>query len=46
MLQTIKDKREKYGRYLAEIWLIGEDGTAINLNDLIVEKGYAVYKKY
>jgi micrococcal nuclease len=45
-LQTIKDKQEKYGRYLAEIWLEESTGKFININDLIVKEGFAVYKKY
>ena len=46
ILQTIKDKREKYGRYLAEIWLEDKNGAKINLNDLMVEKGHAIYVNY
>ncbi|MET0061791.1 MAG: thermonuclease family protein [Candidatus Thiodiazotropha endolucinida] len=39
--QTIKDRKGKYGRYLAEIWLDGQ-----NVNDQIVEAGHAEYKAY
>ena len=46
-IQTIKDRKGKYGRYLAEIWLETEDdGTGINVNDLMVAQGHAVYKEY
>jgi micrococcal nuclease len=45
-LETIKDKKEKYGRYLAEIWIENKSGNRINVNDMMVEKGYAEYKKY
>lgn len=45
ILQTIKDRKEKYGRYLAEIW-IEEKGKFINVNDLLVEKKLAKYQKY
>lgn len=45
-IQTIKDKRGKYGRYIAEIWLPGENGTWTNVNDLLVEKGFARYQDY
>ncbi|MEN7974163.1 MAG: helix-turn-helix domain-containing protein [Verrucomicrobiota bacterium] len=45
IIETIKDKRGKYGRYLAEIWLPENDGF-ININDLLVAKGYAEYKEY
>ena len=44
-LQTLKDKKGKYGRYLAEI-LLEENGELININDEMVEKGFAVYKEY
>ncbi len=46
LLETIKDKDEKYGRYLGEIHLEKEPGNYININDLMVEKGFAVYKQY
>ncbi|MES9926065.1 MAG: thermonuclease family protein [Candidatus Thiodiazotropha endolucinida] len=41
IIQTIKDRKGKYGRYLAEIWLDGQ-----NVNDQIVEAGHAEYKAY
>lgn len=45
-IETVKDKKGKYGRYLAEIWL--EQGTDnwINVNDLLVTEGYAEYHDY
>lgn len=46
LLETIKDKQEKYGRYLAEIWLEEKKGEFININDLMVKEKFAVYKKY
>jgi micrococcal nuclease len=42
ILETIKDKQGKYGRYLAEIWL-EEDGAIVNINDELVAKGFAEY---
>lgn len=45
ILQTIKDKKGKYGRYLGEIW-IEKDSKWINVNDLMVEKGFAEYRDY
>lgn len=45
-IQTIKDKEEKYGRYLAEIWLEEKKGEFTNINDLLVKEKFAVYKKY
>lgn len=41
MLQTIKDRKGKYGRFLAEIWMIEPDGQYVNLNDMLLELGYA-----
>ncbi|MCG7868176.1 MAG: thermonuclease family protein [Candidatus Thiodiazotropha taylori] len=41
IIQTIKDRKGKYGRYLAEIWLNQQ-----NMNDLIVAAGHAEYKDY
>jgi micrococcal nuclease len=46
LLETIKDKQEKYGRYLAEIWLEEKEGEFTNINDLMVKEKFAVYKKY
>ncbi len=46
LLETIKDKDEKYGRYLGEIFLEAKKDQFININDLLVEKGFAEYKKY
>jgi micrococcal nuclease len=45
-LETIKDKKEKYGRYLAEIWLEDEKNNFININDILVKNGFAKYQKY
>lgn len=36
IVETIKDKKGKYGRYLAEIYADG-----VNVNDLLVEVGLA-----
>lgn len=46
MLQTQKDKQGKYGRYLAEIWISDVDGQWQNVNDRMVEEGFAIYKDY
>jgi micrococcal nuclease len=45
LLSTSRDKREKYGRYLGEIWLLS-DGVYTNINDLLVANGHAEYKRY
>ncbi|VGO22717.1 thermonuclease family protein [Pontiella sulfatireligans] len=45
LVETFKDKRGKYGRYLAEIWL-PENGGYTNINDELVAQGFAEYKEY
>lgn len=45
-IETIKDKKGKYGRYLGEIWLKDSEDNLININDLMVKNGFAIYKKY
>jgi len=40
-LKTVRDTKGKYGRYLAYIFIDG-----VNINDLLVQEGYAVYKEY
>ena len=42
-LQTIKDTKGKYGRYIGEIWIEDEHGEFFNVNDHLVETGHAVY---
>lgn len=39
-INTIKDKQEKYGRYLATIYFL-ENEKYINLNDLLISEGLA-----
>ncbi len=46
LLQTIKDRREKYGRYLAEIWLALPNAAPTNVNDAMVAAGHARYQDY
>lgn len=46
LIQTIRatddrDKKEKWGRFLAVVWLDG-----MNINDLLVKEGYAIHKDY
>lgn len=40
-IQTLKDKKGKYGRYLVEVYLDG-----VNLNDRLVELGLARLRDY
>jgi micrococcal nuclease len=44
-IKTIKDQREKYGRYLAEIF-VQQNSVWVNVNDLMVQNGHAEYKEY
>ena len=44
-LQTIKDKQEKYGRYLAEVF-VQQGDVWLNVNDEMVKNGHAVYQDY
>lgn len=39
-IETIKDRKEKYGRYLVVVW--ATDGTNRCLNDDLIEAGHAV----
>lgn len=45
-IRTFKDKKEKYGRYLGEIYLPDKKGKFINVNELLVKKGFAVNASY
>jgi micrococcal nuclease len=45
IIKTIKDRTEKYGRYLAEVY-INIDDIEVNINDLLVTEGLAIYKDY
>lgn len=42
IIVTKKDTKEKYGRYLAEVFYKDETGTYVSLNDELVQKGLAV----
>jgi micrococcal nuclease len=46
VIETFKDDKEKYGRYLAEVWVADEKGRYFNVNDRLVKEGYAEYKEY
>lgn len=45
LLRTHKDRRGKYGRWLAEI-LVERDGVMVNLNDEMVKDGHAEAAEY
>ena len=42
VVETILNKRGKYGRVLGILKVAGEDETLTNINDLLVEEGHAV----
>ena len=42
VLHTLKDKREKYGRYLAQIYLGSPDAEGVDVNKALVDEGHAV----
>lgn len=45
IVKTYKDKAGKYGRWLGTIYLEDEDGTWININQLLLAEGLAeIYK--
>jgi len=46
IIETIKDKKGKYGRYLARIHLLQEDGSYLNVNIHMVTMGYAEFVTY
>ncbi len=46
VLQTVKDRKGKYGRYLGEIWIQQSATKLINVNDAMVKAGQAEYRKY
>ena len=45
IVKTLKDKKGKYGRYIVEIQ-VEIDGNMINVSDLMVSEGHAIYKEY
>jgi len=38
-LETVKDKKGKYGRYLGELYVLDKDWT--NINSLLIHEGHA-----
>ena len=45
VIQTMKDKKGKYGRYLGKIWL-EKDNQWLCVNDAMVKEGFAINKEY
>lgn len=46
VLNTFKDRGDKYGRWLAVVCYLTDEGAWFNLNDELVEAGLAVPMKY
>lgn len=46
LLETIKDEKGKYGRYLGVIWVSKMGKQYFNVNEHLVEEGLAVEKDY
>ena len=46
IIETIKDSKGKYGRYLANIYYIDLNGNEVNLNNELVKRGLAIAKEY
>jgi len=46
IIETIKDKKGKYGRYIAKIWFENTEEEWVCVNDLLVSEGHAIYRKY
>lgn len=48
--QTVKDRREKYGRYLVVLFArkpgARVTSTPVNINEMLLEQGYATLKVY
>ena len=42
VVQTVMDAEGKYGRVLAYVWAIDNEGNATNLNYKLLEEGHAV----
>lgn len=45
IVQTMKDKKGKYGRYIGDIWF-QEGEQWLNACDLLVQNGFAQYVEY
>ena len=45
IVETIRDKKGKYGRFLANVYVNTKEGWA-NISEILVEAGHAKYKNY
>lgn len=46
IVATVKDKKEKYGRLLATIWVGETSGESIDVGAALVANGFAQFKSY
>ena len=46
IVETIRDKKGKYGRYLGNLYAHGENGTIYNVNEHMINEGHAVRAEY
>ena len=44
LLRTIKDRKDKPGRYLGEMTVVTEAGETVNVNEDLVRAGHAIYQ--
>ena len=44
-INTHKDKKGKYGRYIADVYLV-EEGLLLSVGDVLVQEGLAEIKEY
>ena len=40
LIKTYKDKREKYGRFLVDIYVTRDDGTQLLVNTDLIDRGF------
>ena len=45
-VNTVRDKKGKYGRYLVVLYETDGNGPPMNLNDWLINSGHAVAKEY
>ncbi len=43
LIKTVKDKKEKYGKYIGHLYVSEQ---SLSINELLVQKGHAVFIKY
>ncbi len=46
LVETIRDSKGKYGRYLARLWLDDDEEGLVDVNQRMVDSGHAVEQDY